>query len=263
MSSHEDIRYKVISDLRTSILSAIGHIRNSKPQVYTRLKGQLTEYLNLINRKEDVPLIIKNEKIIEGVGRPDIEVFGGRILIEVKVNTSEFEDGFEQLSRYVKFCPYAEYALLTNYDEWEYYRVKKGRLKSSKIESLVKMIEETILQGIQIGLSTENVKNLFNPMTLFEKELSILFKNYHITDSALFRAYRNIIKKLYEKASDEDIETLFIKHTLIQMIVSSCLTASSKRRPKPRRACSGVELGAEIVLPYLNWWNSLDRKSVV
>ena len=106
--SHEDIRYKVISKLRLSISNVIERIRTSKPQIYSKLRHQLEEYKRLIELREDIPLIINNEKIIKDIGIPDIEVFGGRILIEVKVKTSEFKDGFEQLSKYVKFYPYAE-----------------------------------------------------------------------------------------------------------------------------------------------------------
>lgn len=83
--SHEDIRYKVIRKLRESILQVIDHIRTDKPKLYHMLQEQLEEYKEIIDKREDIPLIIKNERIIKGVGKPDIEVFGGRILVEIKV----------------------------------------------------------------------------------------------------------------------------------------------------------------------------------
>jgi len=257
MSLHEDIRYKVISKLRDSILEVIDSIRTSMPRIYLTLKQQLDEYERVIKERKDIPLIIKNEKIIEGVGRPDIEVFGGRIIIEVKGKTSEFPVGFEQLSRYIEASPYTEYAILTNFDQWEYYKVEDGKLIQLKDVSLFDIVKEVLLKGVKVLLSTENVKNMFHPLVLFEDELLNIFEKYKIRDSALFEAYRNIIKRLYEKASEEDIERLFMKHTLMQVIVSSCLTISLGKRTTPRRACSGADIEAEIVLPYLNWWESL------
>ncbi|MDH5597465.1 MAG: N-6 DNA methylase, partial [Candidatus Peregrinibacteria bacterium] len=211
-----------------------------------------------IERKEDVPLIIKNEKIIKEVGIPDIEVFGGRILVEVKVKTSEFESGFEQLSKYVRVYPCAEYAVITNNSDWEFYRVERGKLVRADKIGLDYIVEKVLIKGVQVPLSTENIRNMFNPIVLLEEELHLIFKTYGVKDGALFEAYRNIIKRLYEKALEEEVEKLFIKHTLIQMIVSSSLTVSSRKKTTARRACSGAEIEAEIVLPYLNWWESLD-----
>lgn len=260
--SHEDIRYRVISKLRESIIQAINNIRTSKPQIYSKLGRQLEEYKQLIERKEDVPLIIKNEKIIKDVGRPDIEVFGGRLLIEVKVKESEFGSGFEQLKRYVMFYPYTEYAITTNYGVWEFYEVEIGKLTKTEKASLESIIEEILIKGVKVPLSTAEVRNMFKPIILLEDELHYIFEIYKVKSEALFEAYRNIISRLYEKASQEDVERLFIKHTLMQMIVSSCLTASSKKKTSPMRACSGVEIEAEIVLPYLKWWESLDPKKM-
>jgi len=260
--SHEDVRYNVISDLRESILRVIDNLRTNRPKVYSKLQPELEEYKGIIEKREDIPLIIKNEKIIKGVGKPDVEVFGGRILIEVKVKISEFPSGFEQLMRYVKFYPYAEYAVITNYDKWEFYRVEKGTLASAGAINLDDIIEELLIQGVKIPLSTENVRNIFSPTILLEDELRQIFKTYGEKSRALFEAYQNIVKRLYEKASGEDIERLFIRHTLMQTIVSSCVTASSKKRTTPIRACSGAEVEIEIVLPYLNWWESLIEKGI-
>lgn len=255
--SHEDIRYKVILKVRESILGAIDHIRTSKPQTYRKLQKHLEEYRKIIDNGEDVPLIIKNEKIIKGVGIPDIEVFGGRILIEVKVKRSEFEDGFEQLGRYITFYPYAKYAVVTNYGKWEFYRAKQGRLVEAGRITLDYITEDVLIKGVKVPLSTEKVRNMFKPIVLLENELYQIFKTYKVKGDALFEAYRNIMKRLYEKASEKEIQKLFIKHTLMQMIVSSCLTVSSQKKTTAVRACSGVDVEAEVVLPYLKWWESL------
>jgi hypothetical protein len=261
-TSHEDIRYNVISKVRESILQAIEHIRVSYPEAYLKLQQQLKEYKEIIEKREDIPLIIKNEKIIKGVGKPDVEIFGGKILIEVKVKISEFPQGFEQLSKYVKFYPYAKFAVITNYDKWEFYRVQKAQLVKAGAVNLKDIIEDALIEGVKIPLSTESIRKMFNPTALLEEELHQIFDAYGVKKGALFEAYRNIIKRLYEKASDEDIERLFMRHTLMQMIVSSCLTASSKKRTTPTRACSGAEVEIEVVLPYLNWWESIPAREM-
>ncbi|MGD8506219.1 MAG: N-6 DNA methylase, partial [Candidatus Bathyarchaeota archaeon] len=261
-ASHEDIRFKVITDLRESILRVIDHLRTNRPDMYSKLQPHLEKYKGIIEKREDIPLIIKNEKIIKRVGRPDIEVFGGRILIEVKVKISEFLSGFEQLSRYVKFYPYAEYAVITDYDTWEFYRVEKAALTSAGGMNLDYIIEEVLIKGVKVSLSTENVRNMFSSVVLLEEELCQIFRIYGEKNGALFEAYRNIMRRIYEKASEEDVESLFIRHTLMQMIVSSCVTASSKKRTTPTRACSGAEVEIEIVLPYLNWWRSMITREI-
>lgn len=263
---HEDIRYKVISKLRKIICQAINDIKTSIRDLNSTILQQLNEYEEIILRERDIPLIIKNEKIIEGIGKPDIEIFGGRILIEIKVRTSEFQKGLEQLREYVEYYPYCKYAILTNYDEWKIYRVKNNKLEgplysTNSIEEttryLLICIREVLREGVKLPLSTEHIRNVFKPILLFEEEFYKIFKELKVKEGAFFEAYRNIIKRLYEKASEEEIEKLFIKHTLMQMIVSSCLTASLKRETEPIRACSGAEIEVEIVLPYLNWWESL------
>lgn len=258
--SHEDIRFKVLKKLRESILQAIAHIRANNPQLYTSMQSLLEEYERLVNAGNDIPLIIKNEKIIEGIGRPDVEVFGGRFLIEVKVKESEFQDGFIKLSEYIKFYPYAEYGIITNYDIWNYYKIEKGALTSAHAMNLCGVIEAVFAKGVKVPLSTENVRSMFNPIILLEDELSQVFTANKQNESALFEAYRNIIKVLYEKASEEEIERLFIRHTLMQMIVSASLTVSSGKVTNSTNACSGEDLEIEIVLPYLKWWETLIKK---
>lgn len=228
-ATHEDIRYKVIQEAREAMLRAITHIRTANPQVYSNLQTLLEEYQEIIEKKEDIPLIIKNERIIKDVGKPDIEVFGGKILVEVKVKPSEFASGFEQLSKYVKFYPNAAFAVITDFSSWEFYKVEKGTLDKVDMD-LNQIIEDVFIKGVRLALSTENVRNMFTPIVLLEDELGYLFKTYAEKDGALFEAYQNIMKRLYEKASADEVENLFLRHTLMQMIVSSCLTASSGKK---------------------------------
>ena len=260
--SHEDIRYKVLNKLKDSILKAIDFIRKNEPQLYSKMSHELKEYEKIIKEDQLIPLIIKNERIIKGIGRPDIEVFGGKIIIEVKVKPSEFAEGYKKLEGYIQFYPYAQFAVITNYQDWEFYRVEKGKLKPSHTLDLDRIVKLVMMQGVTLPLSTENVSQIFNPILLCEKELQTVLRTYLNEVKALFEAYRNIIKRLYERASDEEIERLFIRHTLMQMIVSSCLTTSLGKATTPFKACSGAEIEAEIVLPYLNWWVHLVKKNI-
>jgi len=252
--SHEDVRYNVLNKLKKSILDGIDYIRKNEPQLYSKMSKELEEYQEIINKGQLIPLIVRNERIIKGIGKPDIEVFGGKILIELKVKLSEFADGFNKLSKYVQFYPYAEFAIITNFQNWEFYRIEKGILKPSRTLDLDYIIRTVMMKGVKVSLSTENVKNMFKPIIVLEPELQQIFREHGEKIEALFKAYRNIIRRLYEKASEREIEGLFIRHTLMQMIVSSCLTASLQKITTPLKACSGAEIEAEIVLPYLNWW---------
>lgn len=176
--SHEDIRHKLLQKVRESILKVIESIRSTKSQLYAGLQPQLEEYKNLIEKEEDIPLIIKNEKVIEAVGRPDVEVFGGKILIEVKVKISEFRSGFDKLSEYAKFYPCAEYAILTNYQDWEFYRIEKGVLTRVPRLDLDRVIEAVLSKGVKVLLTTENVRNMFSPLVLLEDDLYQVFHIY-------------------------------------------------------------------------------------
>ncbi len=254
-ATHEDIRFKVLRRLRECLLTAIDRIV-AKRLLGPMLDAQLKEYKGLIERGEDIPLIIKNEKILEGIGRPDIEVFGGKLIIEIKVKLNEFQSGVDRLKDYVKVYPYAKYAIITNWENWEFYQIQPefNLVQETTFDAI---LEEILSEGVTIPLSTENVRNMFNPIVLLEQELHQIFVSSATKNTALFESYRNIIKRLYEKALDEETEKLFIKHTLIQIIVSSCLTSSIKKNSTPLRAGSGADIEIEIVLPYLNWWAHL------
>jgi len=244
--THEDIRFKVLKLLRSTILRVLDELN-------------LNEFRDFIENEQDIPLIIKNERILEGIGRPDIEVFGGRIVIEVKVKQTEFSKGFKQLKEYIKFYPNTEFAIITNYDAWTFYKVEKGNLTRVDGIKLYDVIKHILSSGVKVPLTTENVKNVFGSTVLFEKDLHDIFIRYNVRKSALFEVYRNIIRRLYEGVSEEEIERLFIKHTIMQMIVSACLTASLGKLTTPEKACSGDALETEIVLPYLNWWTSIEN----
>jgi hypothetical protein len=161
------------------------------------------------------------------------------------------------LKDYLAVYPYARYAIITNFDNWEYYQIKGRELSTIQGASFDGILENILNEGVRVPLSTENVKNMFSPIVLLEQEFYHIFQESGTKDTALFESYKNIIKRLYEKATDEETEKLFIKHTLIQLIVSACLTSSSKKDSTSLKACTGADIEIEIVLPYLNWWEHL------
>ncbi|MEM4521628.1 MAG: N-6 DNA methylase [Nitrososphaeria archaeon] len=260
MSSHDDIRHLVIRKLEEVILDAIKEIGKEIPERYHELG--LDEYRKMIEKGEDVPLIIKNEKFLKGIGRVDIELFGGRILVEVKVKDSEFPDALKQLKDYLPSYPNVGYCIVTNERRWVLYEVVNHNLREIKelkdvIEELKLIVKSILVKGVRIIPSTENVGKLFQPIMLFEDDLLDAFRSSNIKNSALFEAYRNIITRLYEGISEDEIERLYIKHTLMQMIASACLTTSLKKAANSREACSGEKIEIEIILPYLKWWEAL------
>ena len=264
--SHEDVRSLVIQTIREKILKVIKEVLID-PHYEEGLKEELKLYEQLIREAKDIPLIIKNEKKEES-GRPDIELFGGRIVIEVKVNISEFKEGEAQLESYVNVCPLALYAILTNSREWIFYKAKNGKLEllTKNIEYLIQILKEVITCGIRLPLSAENAKNMFSSIVAVEEELyHDVFQKFNVKDTPFFKAYKNIMNRLYEGISEEEerVERLFIKHTLMQMIVASCLTAALGKTTTPIRACSGEDIESEIVLPYLRWWTKFAKEKFV
>jgi|Deesub1362B_J571_1020462.scaffolds.fasta_scaffold00003_586 hypothetical protein len=263
--THEDIRIKVIAKIRRELLKTIRELLNNS-FLNSELQQQLEEYERIISAERDIPLIVKNEKRIEDVGIPDIELFGGRIIVEIKVMLREFTKGKIQLQSYIKASPLTKYAILTNNKNWEIYKIDNGKLKIISRDSnrIRYILRDIILQGIKLELSTKNVRNLFSSLITLENELYVIFKEYNIKNTSLFKAYKNILSKLYEGIleNEEDAEKLYIKHTIIQMIVSSSLTVALEKESTPKKACLGEDIESEIALPYLKWWRNLDERFI-
>ncbi|MEM2294510.1 MAG: N-6 DNA methylase [Nitrososphaerota archaeon] len=224
----------------------------------------MEEYKKMIEEGGSIPLLVKNERFLRDIGRVDIELFGGKILVEVKVREGEFQSAFQKLKNYLSSYPNAEYCIVTNDKKWILYTIvdrdlkEAGELKNV-IEELKEKIKEILIKGVKIVPSTENIGRLFQPVMLFEDDLLDAFENGNIKSSALFEAYKNIITRLYEGIPEDEVKRLYIKHTLIQMIVSACLTTSLKKVANSREACGGEKIEIEITLPYLKWWEALLR----
>jgi hypothetical protein len=257
MDSHEDIRHHVVHKLEKAILDAIKEIGEEEPELYYKLS--LEEYKKIIEEEKHIPLIIRNERFLKGIGRVDIEVFGGKIIIEVEVKESDFPKAYKQLEDYISFYPNAEHCIITNDNKWIIYNheLKKEKELIDIIKELKEIIKPIIIKGIKIIPSTENIRKLFQSIMLFEEDLLEIFKSSETKNSALFKAYSNIISRLYEGIPEDIIKRLYIKHTLMQMIVSACLTTSLKKISNSIEACSGEKIEIEFSLPYLKWWEKL------
>ena len=249
--SHSEVMTLVLNELVKLTKEAIEELGDPK----------LEEYRRRIERGEYFPLIVRMDPRLEEGLRPDIELFGGRIIVEVKTSAAQFGEGEQQLKDYVRFYPQARFAILTDYYSWRIYEVINGQLRrrwGAEGLSDVKSIIETVLaEGISVVPSPENIKALFSPVQAFEEELHDIFETYEVRGWSLFKAYENIMKRLYEKAPPETIEELFIKHTIMQMIVLACLTACLGQLAGPVEACSGARIEVGLASPYLNWWRSL------
>jgi hypothetical protein len=212
MDSHEDIRHHVVHKLEKAILDAIKEIGEEEPELYYKLG--LEEYKKIIEEEKHMPLIIKNERSLKGIGRVDIEVFGGKIIVEVKVKDSEFPEAYNKLKNYISFYPNAEHCIITNDNKWIIYNheLKKEKELIDIIKELKEIIKPIIIRGIKIIPSTENIRKLFQSIMLFEEDLLEIFKNSETKNSALFEAYSNIISRLYEGIPKEiaiEIETMW------------------------------------------------------
>jgi len=179
--THADIRLKVIEEIRKAIKKSVLDIKRISELSSSEIE-ELNHYNNIVESGIDIPLIIKNERPLESGGIPDIEIFGGRLIIEVKKHESEFRKGRTQIEDYIKYYPTSQYVIVTNYEKWEVSKVNQ-RIPlgwAEKEESPVyDIIREMLIEGIKIQLSTENISNMFEFIKSYERQLlSIFFCTY-------------------------------------------------------------------------------------
>lgn len=237
--SHEDVRFQIIDKIRDILL-----------KISEELAKRITS--------KDFLFIIKNETA-KAHGRPDIEIYGGKAIIEIKRKIAEFEQAEEQIKKYIADYPLAEYAIISNYASWKIFKIKNGVLEllfsGEKPDSLLESIFREITAK-KIPLSTINVLNLFKPCKLLSKDILYIFDKYNIAEDAMFKSYANIIQKIYPIGSEE-LKELFITHTILQMIILACLTVCFRKNAIPIDACAGQTILIDVALPFLNWWYKL------
>ena len=120
---HENIRLavaKLIVDITKNVLLRFKkHVKGL--QAYSIDK--LIEFLD----KVEYWRIIIPQEIVAGRGFVDMDLFN-RIIFEFKGKESEFKDGYNKiLNSYLPNYTRALYAIITNYNTWEIYRVVEGQ----------------------------------------------------------------------------------------------------------------------------------------
>ena len=187
----------------------------------------------------------------------------------------EFDQAVKNaVSKYLPHLEKVEYFVVTNYDSWRIYRIQRDNgVKLEKIHeggrggavSVLKQIIADKVEVLKIPPHPASIEALYtiNADKLI-KELREVFDGVRESNKvrSLFEAYKKIMKQLYgeDKSVGENFYAdLFVKHTLMHMMVMASLTATLKLVGDPIDLCSGVLLtfnsnSLDIALPYLNWW---------
>jgi|GEM_PF-452991 len=293
MITHEDIRYAVLDALLKALENSVNEvIMEPLPPSAARF----VEELSIRLENEDIPFIVRNERILRDVGKPDIEVLGGALLVEIKVHPREFKEGKEQLERYISkyYGDLVKFAILTNGLFWKIFSVENKKLvpvgdiqgnenayKSENLEKTItpqirekleEIFREILITGVSYSATPDNIRKVFYPVLLNEPILESIFDEIGMRDDPLFKSYQDVISKAYggERENFEELsKKLFIRHTILQMIVNAILTRVLIGNIDEIKACSGSEIGIDISLPHLRWWiralktdNDLLKKSI-
>ncbi len=264
--AHETVRMKVCEVVKRSLSEAIDKLLKQTRE--DLVKWKLLELKSLVNSLEVYDVIIRQE-IPAGGGFIDVDVLG-RIIFELKSTIKEFKEAEEKIEKkYLPSHKKAKWAIITNYDIWNIYEVKNGKLefhdtatKDNATSKLYPIFISELTEDFRLTPTPFTIATIFEKIDAYEDGLLEIFKAWKSDLSVLplFNTYKTIVTTLYGKADDSFYERLFIKHTLLQMIVSSCLSSALLKSCDPVEACSGVKIPIEISLPYLNWWYTILSK---
>jgi hypothetical protein len=260
---HENVRIAVVGKLRNVLLDILREIRRAeessrKAAEARALEGLLESSLDLL------PLLLPQEV---GEGEYIDMTFRGRVLIELKGDQREFKQAVRKAeSLYMPKFERARYYVLTDGRLFSLYEVQRGR-GGPRLRLLVEGEEDRVLPSLKRVLSgnwewlgvfptPENIRRLFSLDRKAMEALREAFgrgkENERI--QPLYKAYKELISKLYSGAGEEAIQDLFLRHTLMHMIVLACLSSLLGKEGDPADLCSGTLLDTDIALPYLNWW---------
>ncbi len=219
--------------------------------------------------------------------RPDLEYFGGLIVIEVESSEDTLEMGRNQLHDYINefYRDVALYGIVTTGLYWEIYESVGGELRKIAIlkgdekeyqkslqsvirgkpiyDYLYNLIKGALLKSEAYRLPPlpNNIRSTFYPVMSYVDDLIELINRYSVREKALYQSYKEILLRVYGKLTREEIDRLFATHTLLQMIVNVIVTAAfgklEKTIIKPMRACSNEELEYNMAIPHLMWWREV------
>jgi len=256
--SHEAIRLKVCEVTRKSLMKAIDDLIKELDEVL--MIYRLETYRKIVDSLEVYDIIMRQE-LPAGGGFIDMDVLGV-ILFEFKSSKREFEDAVGQVEEYLRFTK-AKYAVITDSRDWRFYRIYDRKLTmdcetdlGKAREKLYSIFVSELSSGVGLAPSQITIVKLFEEISRYEDDLLRVLRKYKDKDPVkpLYGVHKSIISTLYGKEPEEFYERLYVKHTLMQMIVCSCLTSALSISSTPSEACSGSKIEIEVALPYLNWW---------
>lgn len=221
--------------------------------------------------------------------RPDIECFGGLIVIEVETSEDTLETGRKQLMDYINefYKDIALYGIVTTGFYWEIYMNEEGKLKNITAlkvdpnvsrkplqavirgqpiyDNLYSIIKGVLLkpEAYRLQPSPDNIRRIFLPVMSYTDDLLELMNKFKIHEKALYKSYSEILRRVYGKLTAEEMDKLFVIHTLLQMITNVIIVATfgklEKHIVKPIRACLSEEIEYDISIPHLMWWREIAK----
>jgi hypothetical protein len=286
--SHDDI----VTDVDKALIDIIKKVLDEMLQD-EKLRGDIIflskiEQLKKLLADNKYELIRRiNRPPAEGIKeRPDIELFGGYIVIEVKTSDNELKGGEEQLKNYISkyYRDVAKLGIVTTGLKWKIYNWSGSDLKlvgtyiGNKNEynagsiynaiinsknvyvALYDFIKFVLIQSGAYRLEPRpgNIFKAFYPIIAYVNELAEFITKEKITEKALYQSYKEILLRIYSGIKDDELIRLFATHTLLQMIVNIVLTGAFGRLEgavaEPLKACGGELLDIDISVPHLMWW---------
>jgi len=225
--------------------------------------------------------------------RPDIELFGGHIIVEVETTEDTIEEGRKQLCKYIGkyYRNIARLGIVTTGLCWEIYHCQDGVLKKrigpyygneslymegSIVEAvlnsnlpkvLYSMVKKILLEwtlAYKYPPIPENIFTVFYPVLANVSILEDLMDRYGIHERAMYQSYREIMLRIYGGLCEDELIRLFATHTLLQMIVNTITAGAFGRLDEPvedpLKVCSGELLEYDISVPHLMWWRELIKE---
>jgi hypothetical protein len=285
---------KALIDIINEVLSDLHQNKNLQNDIIFLSKIEQLKNLLKDNRYELIRRI--NRSPAEGVKeRPDIELFGGYIVIEVKTKDNELKGGEEQLKNYISkyYRDVAKLGIVTTGLKWVIYNWDgkdlryagtyigneneyiAGSIYNAIINSkniyvaLYDLIKFVLIQSGAYRLvpGPDNIFRAFYPVITYINNLTEIIKN-RITETALYQSYREILLRIYRgrDIKEEDLIRLFATHTLLQMIANVVLAGAfgelESAITEPLKACSGELLKFDITIPHLMWWRGVSDDTI-
>ena len=257
---HENIRMQVAMLLKNIIKG----IASEKCKVFGDLYS--CTLLKLVESPEIA--VLMPQEIRVGVERRWIDMaLGSNIIFEFKSSESEFKEAEEKAKTvYWPLVSKAQYFIVTNWLRWRIYKVTKQGLQlveecdRDRAETILKTQVIPELKILKIPPIPRNVEILYTlDLDKLLNALRNVFNALKEKIKPLYEAYKSIMAMLYGEAQENLFEDLYIRHTYMQMVVSTSLAAALDITESPEAVCGSSFLRADnvvldIALPYLNWW---------